>query len=217
MLKNLITLLFLACLAASMTFASDAEFQERAATPELFEQLRAGGYVLYLRHGKTDSSIPDEVPVDLDDCDSQRPLTDEGHKQMALIGEALQALQLPMNPIISSPFCRALESTAAAFGQDSYSVEEMLMYTAALTSEEKQPVLETTHRLLSQPQPKGSNRVLVAHGPNLAEIINYFPPEGSLVIFRPLGKDGFEYLASVLPDQWPELLAAKGLSHALQP
>ncbi|MDR9467499.1 histidine phosphatase family protein [Marinospirillum sp.] len=218
MLKTVTAWLLFACLAISTSLVADEKaFPEKSATPELFDQLQKGGYVLYLRHGKTDSSKPDEVPVALDDCNSQRPLTAEGKEQMAFIGQALQALQLPLDPIISSPFCRAQESTAAAFGPDSYSVEKLLMYTAALTSEEKKPVLETTRELISLPQPAGSNRVLVAHGPNLAEIMRYFPPEGSLVIFKPLGQGEFEYLASVLPDQWSHLLAAKGLAHELQP
>ena len=218
MLKRISLGLALTLLATSAALAtSDKAFAEKTATPELIEQLQAGGYVLYLRHGKTDSSIPDEVPVVIDDCDSQRPLTREGREQMAFIGKALQALQLPLDPIISSPFCRALDSSVAAFGEGSYTVEELLMYTAALTTEEKKPILETTRELISQPQANGSSRVLVAHGPNLAELMNYFPPEGSLVIFKPLGQGEFQYLASILPNQWSQLLAAKGLADETQP
>ena len=38
------------------------------------------------------------------------------------------------------------------------------------------------------------------------DLIGYFPREATLVVFRPLGKAGFEYVASIAPAQWPELL-----------
>jgi len=54
-------------------------FVEKMATRETISQLRKGGYVLYLRHGYTDNSRPDRYPaVDLNDCQTQRVLSDEG-------------------------------------------------------------------------------------------------------------------------------------------
>lgn len=173
----------------------------------LIHAVQQGGYVLYLRHGKTDSSVPDQVPVDLKDCSTQRPLTDEGRKQMAFIGKSIEQIGFPIGEIRVSPFCRAIESARAAFGARVIVVEELLKYTAAMTQAEKAPVIQRTRELVSQPViTPGKNRVLVAHGPNMAEIMNYFPPEGTLVILRPLSADSFEYQGSVRPDQWDELL-----------
>jgi len=85
------------------------------------------------------------------------------------------------------------------------------MYTAHLTSEQKKPVVEKTRQLISKPvQEKGKNRMLVAHAPNLADIMEYFPEiEGSLIIFKPLGENQFEYLATIHPDHWETLLEKK--------
>ncbi|EWH01905.1 hypothetical protein [Halomonas sp. BC04] len=47
--------------------------------------------------------------------------------------------------------------------------------------------------------------MIVAHGPNLADLMNYFPPEGTLVIFSPLGEEGYLYRASIAPDLWAAL------------
>ncbi len=44
--------------------------------------------MLYMRHGKTDPRQPDLSPMDLDDCDTQRPLTDEGRREITAVGEA---------------------------------------------------------------------------------------------------------------------------------
>lgn len=52
----------------------------------------------------------------------------------------------------------------------------------------------------------GRNRLLVAHGPNLMDLMGYFPKEATLVVFRPKGQGRFGYVASILPASWPELL-----------
>jgi hypothetical protein len=54
--------------------------------------------------------------------------------------------------------------------------------------------------------PQGTNRVLVAHGPNLADVMGYFvKPEGTVVVVQPRGQNKFDYLATVTPDQWSAL------------
>ncbi|HAF45671.1 MAG TPA: histidine phosphatase family protein [Gallionellaceae bacterium] len=181
-------------------------FVEQQVSPALLKQLRGGGYVLYMRHGNTDTSRPDRVPsVDLNDCSTQRPLTKEGRQVAVDVGQAIRKARIPVGETFSSPLCRAKESAMAAFGEK-YTVDNLLMYTANMTTDEKQPVVARTRALLSAPVAAGSNRVLVAHAPNLMDLMGYFPkPEGTLVIFRPLG-DSFEYLGSIAPQQWKELL-----------
>ncbi|MCK9201917.1 MAG: histidine phosphatase family protein [Gallionella sp.] len=182
-------------------------FVEKPVTSELIKQLRAGGYVLYLRHGNTDTSRPDRVPsVDLNDCSTQRPLTGEGVRVVTRVGEAIRKAKIPVGEIFSSPLCRAKESAAAAFGAN-FVIDNSLMYTANMTSEEKKPVIDKTRALLSAPVSGTTNRVLVAHAPNLMDLMGYFPkPEGTLVVFRPLGNGGFEYLGNIAPQQWQEVL-----------
>ncbi len=182
-------------------------FTEKIATAEDVVLLRRGGYVLYMRHGATNTSKPDRVPnVDLNDCSTQRPLTKEGRKMAADVGRNIKKAGIPVAIVIASPLCRARESAVAAFGME-ITVDSDLMYTANMTSEEKKPNMEATRRLLSAPVAMGSNRIIVAHAPNLADLIGYFPKEGTVVIFRPKGKDGFDYIASIPPEYWHHLLA----------
>lgn len=197
----------LAVLSQSAMAAEPAAFVEKPAGPGVVKQLRGGGYVLYMRHGNTDTSRPDRVPsVDLNDCSTQRPLTEEGLRVAAQVGEAIRRAGIPVGEVLSSPLCRAKESAAAAFGKN-FTVDNLLMYTANMTSEEKKPVIDETRTLISTPVFSGTNRVLVAHAPNLMDLMGYFPkPEGTVVIFRPLGNGGFEYLGSIAPQQWQEVL-----------
>lgn len=188
--------------------ADAAKFAEIAATADTLGQLRQGGFVLYLRHGFTDNTKPDRGSgVDLNDCSTQRPLNQEGRKIAARVGDAVRKAKIPLGEIRISPLCRVRDTVAAAFPGLPHSLDNKLMYTANLTSAEKAPIIANVRRLLSAPVAAGSNRLLIAHAPNLMDLIGYFPKEATLVIFRPKGeKEGFDYIASIPPELWGELL-----------
>jgi len=187
--------------------APKSTFTEIAATREILKKLKSGGYVLYMRHGATDTSRTDRAPqVDLNDCSTQRPLTPEGLKMAAHVGDSISKAKIPISEIFSSPLCRAKESAQAAFGSN-FKVIDQLMYTANMTTEEKKPNVAATRRLLATPVEKGRhNRVVVSHAPNLADLIGYFPKEGTVVILKPRDNGHFEYIASIAPDAWSKLL-----------
>lgn len=203
--------LFLVMLAGILAnFALAAElpaFKEKLATRATIDEVRAGGFVLYMRHGNTDTSRPDRVPqVDLGDCSTQRPLNEEGRHVAARVGEAIRKARIPVGEIIVSPMCRTRETAQLAFGAK-FSIDNGLMYTSNLTSREKSATLEATRARLSMPLAAGVNRVLVAHAPNLMDLMGYFiKHEATVAIFRPLGENKFEYVASIPPTLWPELL-----------
>lgn len=185
-----------------------SKFKEVPATAALLRQVQTGGFALYLRHGPTNNSIADRVPaVDLNDCSTQRPLTDAGHALMVKVGQSMWQARIPIGEFRVSPMCRARDSASAAFPQLTPEVDPLLMYVANFTANEKGPVVAHTRELLSHPVPGGVNRLVLAHAPNLMELLGYFPKEGTLVILRPKGGQlGFDYVASVLPDAWPSLL-----------
>lgn len=181
-------------------------FNEKLASAEQLRALRAGGFSLYLRHGPTDNARADRVPaVDLNDCSTQRPLTEAGRKLMAQVGEAMRKARIPVSEFRVSPMCRARDSAAAAFPGLPVQVDRDLMYVANFTDEQKAPIIANTRALLSQAVPAHTNRLTLAHAPNLMDLIGYFPKEGTLVIFRPQGQ-GFEYVASIPPNHWSALL-----------
>ncbi len=188
-----------------------APFVEKFATPALLKQMQAGGLVLYMRHGNTDNSKPDAVPkVDLADCATQRPLNDEGRRTATQVGRFMAQAKIPVLEVFHSPLCRARETAQLAFGPYQHRLQQELnlMYVGNFTSAEKIPVHARTRELLSEPVAAGRNRVLVAHAPNLADLMGYFvKPEGTVVVIQPLGNGKFDYLASIHPNQWPALLA----------
>ncbi|MDD2609505.1 MAG: histidine phosphatase family protein [Giesbergeria sp.] len=197
-------------LAADVQIPPPSDFRVIKAQRQHVQLLRQGGLVLYMRHGPTNARIPDQIPVKLDDCASQRPLTDAGRAQLDKIAGFVRQLRIPYQQVVSSPFCRAQESARRVFNGP-IQIDPNLRYTAAMPEAEKKPAVARTRYWLSEKiSTPRSNRIVVAHGPNMAELIDYLPPEASLVLFRPLGNGAtpsFEYLASIEPGHWPELLA----------
>lgn len=193
--------------APTAAAAAAPAFVEQFASRAQVEALRNGGFVLYMRHGTTDNSRADQVPVNLDDCSTQRLLNDEGRALARQVGEAMRRARVPIFEVVHSPLCRTRETAELAFPELPRRSERLLMYTANLSSAQKQPVLEMTRRLLSEPVPAGSNRVVIAHAPNMADLIGYFvKPEGTVLILLPQSNGRFEYLASIPPARWSQLL-----------
>ena len=144
----------------------ESVFKEKLADANLLAQIRQGGFVLYLRHGATDSSRADRAPqVDLNDCSTQRLLSDAGRKQARELGFILQRAQIPVGEVIHSPMCRARESAQLTFAThpDLLRSEPLLAYTANLTSEEKKPVifcgdLNVAHKEIDLKNPKTNRK-----------------------------------------------------------
>lgn len=205
-LPTLLTTLLLACTLVQAQ--SVPAFEEKEATREQLDKLQQGGFVLYMRHGKTDNSRPDKVgeELNLNDCNTQRLLNDDGRKMAADVGKALRAAKVPIGDFYVSPMCRTRESAQLAMPDKKPTVIDHLYSATNLPQEQKKPINAVTRRLLSEPVAQGSNRFILAHAPNLADVMGYFPKaEGSVIIFIPKG-DQFEYVATIRPDMWPKLL-----------
>lgn len=214
-MRHFWTIALLSCGLLPVSMAQTAgnaapPFHERMADAAVLAQLKQGGLVMYMRHGNTDNSRADAVPqVDLKDCRTQRVLNEEGRKVATEVGRAIQKAGIPIGEIVHSPMCRVVDTVQLAFGALKVPVRAdiNLMYTANLTTEEKKPVLLKTRLLLGTPVPVGTNRVVVAHAPNMADLIGYFvKPEGTVVVIRPLADGSFEYVASIPPKLWSQLL-----------
>ena len=185
----------------------EPQFVEKLATGDTLAKLRVGGFVLFLRHGATNTTVPDRLPdVDFMDCSTQRPLTDEGRRMSAQVGQFIRQAGIPIGDILTSPLCRAKESAFAAFPNRAVLIESELIYTANLSSRQKKKNVDYLKKILSTPVPEATNRLVVAHAPNLMDVMGYFPNESTLVIIRPLGDGGFEYVASVTTGLWFALL-----------
>ena len=98
-------------LAVAAAFAAQAG-ADATAKPALTRALQAGGLVLVLRHAATDFSKPDEDPVDLTDCATQRNLSRQGRADARAIGRGVRRLDLRVSAVLTG---RTRETARLAF------------------------------------------------------------------------------------------------------
>ena len=151
---------------------------------QVIEALQRGGYLIYFRHGATDSSQTDSDPNNLANCATQRNLTDQGRAQARAIGEALRSLNIPLSKVLTSEYCRAKEYAQLSLGVGE--VEPSLVLPDPLPPEVRQANTAAFQRLLAIPPPPGSNVVFVAHSPNIRDAAGVdLPVEGEAAILQP--------------------------------
>ncbi len=175
------------------------------ATPmsaqQLLSELRKGGYIIYFRHASTDFSRNDSLSKSDDDCDNQRPLTDNGREEARQIGAAFRELKIPIERVLASPRCRTMETAVQAFGR----AEKANEARGGPATPDNPDRYAGLRRLLSTPLKLGANLVISSHGnPFYATAGAPYLAEGEAAVIRPLGKD-FEILARVKHDAWREL------------
>lgn len=171
------------------------------AVPTLVSRLRRGGLVVYFRHAVTDVTQVDQRPVEFFNCGKQRNLSAEGRSQSRAIGEAFRSLGLPVGQVLSSPFCRALDTARLAFGRAESS--EKLSFAMGAATHVKENAAEALRQLLSVPPASGTNRIIVSHTANLKDAAGIWPAtEGIAIVFEPRGAEGFRAIAQVLPADW---------------
>jgi phosphohistidine phosphatase SixA len=171
--------------------------------PAMLRALEAGGYVVYLRHGKSDLERADNDPVVIGDCSTQRPLSDEGRDQARRIGSTLKQRKIVIERVLSSPYCRAQETAALAFPEAPRAPADMLSYSLALPPTDAVLAAAEVSKALSAMPNQGANTVLVGHTSNLKDAAGIWPKkEGGAVVFRPDGQGGFKLIGTIDPEDF---------------
>lgn len=180
-----------------LTFTDDAS---------LIKALRAGGYVIAIRHAKTDMNQKDTQGDDYADCAKQRNLTDEGRADAKALGEAFKAMKVPVAEVLTSPYCRCKETAELAFGK--FTIDTRCMG-------EDQASIDARATLLGAKPPAGQNVVIVTHqnsmGKSTGTDVPYYNEGGALLIV-PKGGTEFEMGHTIVFEDWARLAqVAKGM------
>src|SRR5918995_7047565 len=178
-------------LVAGCGGASAPATPERLDPVQLVEALQEGGLVIYLRHAATDRSKEDADVVDFDDCSTQRNLNDAGREQARTIGEAFRALEIPVDEVVSSEYCRTRQTGELAFGRVELEPDLTGFPNRGEPTYERR--VARTRELLGQPVGDG-NLVLVAHVKNIVAAAGVSLEEGELAVFEPLEGRDFRHL-----------------------
>jgi phosphohistidine phosphatase SixA len=204
-----------AALAAGVLLAAAAPAADpagQALAPRLegralVDALGQGGLTILMRHTATEPVAPDPATFDVEDCRTQRNLSERGREQARAIGAALPKLGVRISRVASSPYCRCLETARLAFGR--VEVSELLTVGDELSFEEKHERARAVRELLATPPPPGTSSVLITHtGTLLYSFGLASTPEGIAHVFRPGPAGTSLYLGSLAPEDWTRLAGA---------
>jgi broad specificity phosphatase PhoE len=87
----------------------------RADQDSAWAALAGGGIAILLRHAQTVPGVGDPSGFRIGDCSTQRNLSAEGRRQAERIGAALAARGVRVDAVLSSQWCRCLDTARLAF------------------------------------------------------------------------------------------------------
>ena len=162
----------------------------------LVRLMGAGGHVLMIRHAYA-PGIGDPDGFRLEDCATQRNLSDAGREQARAIGVWLRERGVVRARVYSSQWCRCLQ-TARLLGLGS--VNELPALNSFFEHpENRDPNIAALRRFLASQPRDGELIVLVTHQVTISALIGEFTSSGHGVLLaleedgqlRQVGRTGF--------------------------
>jgi phosphohistidine phosphatase SixA len=206
-MTNRISLLVFAAALGIGAQASSSLAQQSARAA--FEDLKNGGYVIVIRHGRTNESpaFPkDETPLDLANCAGQLMLNDAGKDQARAIGDAFKKAAIPVGKVLASGYCRAIEMARLSFGRtetsDALLLEAFVPVAGAPVPPPWPQRVEMMKQMIAAAPEAGTNTVLVTHFPNVKAALGVQINFGDAAIVKPDGHGGAAVVARVLSKDW---------------
>ena len=178
---------------------------------KLVPSLKAGGYVIVLRHFATDESQKDVYPFRFDDMTAQRQLSENGKEDARAVGAAIKKLGVPIGEIATSRLHRAVETAQLMTGRDGSALDALTDSGAGSASAMANPQGTNAQagqglRDLAAATPKtGTNNLAVTHKTNIADAFGKDLSdvrEGESLIYQPAPSGPPVLIARVQGGEW---------------
>jgi creatinine amidohydrolase/Fe(II)-dependent formamide hydrolase-like protein/phosphohistidine phosphatase SixA len=164
----------------ALAISISTQLGRAAADPrEAWAALAKGGHVALIRHGNAPGT-GDPAGVKIDDCKTQRNLDEAGREQSRALGKAFRDRGVRVARILSSPWCRCLE-TARLMGVGGVEPSMALLPDR----EPANPVrrLELKEIISSWRGP--GTLVLVTHGFTVQALLGFIPSSAEVLVAKP--------------------------------
>jgi phosphohistidine phosphatase SixA len=160
---------------------------------DIWGKLKNGGLVVLMRH--THTSVKDTKPLLRDpSCVRERNLSETGKKEAARIGKMFATKGVPVSKVLTSPYCRTMDTAKIAFGS-SQPVEFLTVLEALPWEQAEENTVKLTQKIGSY---SGSgNLVLVTHAPNINAISFETVEMGAFLVLQPAGGHEFEEIGII--------------------
>ncbi|MEX3011554.1 histidine phosphatase family protein [Hoeflea sp. TYP-13] len=171
------------------------------STEAAWARLATGGYTILLTHALAPGT-GDPPFFELDDCTTQRNLSDRGRQQARRRGVRFAARAVSISRVYSSQWCRTLETATNAFRDDPEPLEALNLVED--DSEALAAQSEEIKKIIREFRGPG-NQVMVTHPENVEALTGIMPREGEAIIVAPSrdgdpGNPGLDVVARLLLD-----------------
>ena len=139
-----------------------------------------------MRHASTGPGLGDPPGYKLDDCATQRNLSDRGRAEARAIGARLGREKVPIARAYTSPWCRCRETATLAFGKaEDWEPLASLFDFPDRDAEYTERVMKRIGNYSSRGP--GGNVAMVTHNVNIAALTRLSVATGEIVVVRPDG------------------------------
>ena len=145
----------------------------------LIDELQKGGKLIFIRHAYAPGG-GDPDNFNIDDCTTQRNLSDSGRVQSQKIGNFFKENKISIGKVYSSEWCRCKETSSIAFKE--YETKNFLnsFFSAKFANNRKKQIIDFDKFISTWDEDQ--NLVFVTHYVVISEILNYAPSSGEIVI-----------------------------------
>jgi phosphohistidine phosphatase SixA len=154
----------------------------RADNAETWTKLREGHRVVLVRHAATSGGAGDPDGFRLEDCTTQRNLTEQGRADARSAGDQLRAQNIPVGKILTSQWCRCRD-TATLMALGPIEVAETFNNAYAL-SHRRDELTKGARAVIAAWKGPGV-LIVVTHGANILPLTGFQPAEGEMVVVDP--------------------------------
>jgi phosphohistidine phosphatase SixA len=157
------------------------------ADERIWSLVKGGGQAIFVRHAITTPGVGDPPNMRLTDCSTQRNLTDAGRAHARRVGEAFRARAIPVDRVLSSPWCRCQETARLAFGPP----ETWAPLGNLFGRPENRAAQVQELQALASERRTGGNVMLVTHGSTISALTGINPGSAEMVVVTPQGDGRF--------------------------
>ena len=145
----------------------------------LINELQKGGKLIFIRHAYAPGG-GDPDNFDINDCTTQRNLSDSGRVQSQKIGNFFKKNKISIGKVYSSEWCRCKETASIAFKEHETKNFLNSFFSAKFANNRKKQVIDFDKFISTWD--KDRNLVFVTHYVVISEILNYAPSSGEIVV-----------------------------------
>ena len=168
-----------------------------SANEALWSLLERGGQVVLMRHALTTPGTGDPPGMRLDDCSTQRNLSEAGRAHARNIGAAFRSRGIVVERVLTSPWCRCIETARLAFGNAGEVSQPLSNLFGRHENQASQ--LSNLQPLVATWRGKG-NLVLISHGSTILALTGVSAASGEMVVATPQADGKFTVIGRLVAD-----------------